>query len=197
MTSKRPGSCSPGWESHPSTAHCRRTRTRTRARADVREYVDRLSTAVPASTHRAYATYWRRIVTEWGDRPIDEPTRLEIRQLCEHQKLHVTVRKNSRGGRSSRTPHISAPLPLPPRDSRQSHPETTNPAIRVANPDDTPAPAEPYAKIASPKSSPSQQSPETIPNSTHLFCDYTSRPPAGAEARSPYGHATSTSTSLS
>ena len=134
MTSKRPGSCSPGWESHPSTAHCRRTRTRTRARADVPrvrrptlhsrpgQHPPRIRHLLAADRHRMGRSTDRRTDTTGNPAALRAP------------KLHVTVRKNSRGGRSSRTPHISAPLPLPPRDSRQSHPETTNPAIRVAKP---------------------------------------------------------------
>jgi hypothetical protein len=75
----------------------------------LREYIGQLSEAVPVSTRRAYATYWRRIVDEWGDQRIDEPTALEIERLCENQKLHVVTRRNSRGGRSS-TEHLVSAL---------------------------------------------------------------------------------------
>lgn len=100
-----------------------------------REYVQQLSTAVPPSTRRAYDTYWRRIVAEWGDRPIDDPTATEIRQLCERQKQQVTVRTNSRGGRSS-TEHLISALRCLYRyaiaDSLVS--EKSNPAARIAKP---------------------------------------------------------------
>ncbi len=74
-----------------------------------REYIGRVSDAVPLPTRRAYDTYWRRIVDAWGNRRIDEPTPLEVKQLCENLKVHVVARKNSRGGRSA-AEHLIAAL---------------------------------------------------------------------------------------
>lgn len=54
-----------------------------------REYVERVTKAVPAGTRRAYATYWRRVVDAWGDRLIDEPTPLEVAELCETMRTAV------------------------------------------------------------------------------------------------------------
>lgn len=70
-----------------------------------RAYIAQVSAAVPDGTRRAYATYWRRIEDTWGDRRIDEPTPLEIKQLCEQTKSSVITRRNSRGGRSA-TEHV-------------------------------------------------------------------------------------------
>jgi site-specific recombinase XerD len=100
-----------------------------------REYIAQLSDSVPASTRRAYATYWRRIVDKWGDRQIDEPTPLEIQRLCESQKLLVVTRKGSRGGRSA-TEHLIAALRCMYLHAVADNliDERDNPAIRVAKP---------------------------------------------------------------
>ena len=100
-----------------------------------REYIEQLSTAVPASTRRAYATYWRRIADEWGDRPINEPTPTEIQRLCEDQKSRVVVRRNTRGGRSA-TEHLISALRCLYRHAVADHliTERDNPAARVAKP---------------------------------------------------------------
>jgi integrase len=100
-----------------------------------REYIERLSEAVPVSTRRAYATYWRRVVDEWGDRRIDEPTPLEIQRLCEKQRLHVVTRRNSRGGRSA-TEHLVSALRCLYRHAVADNllTEKDNPALRVAKP---------------------------------------------------------------
>lgn len=100
-----------------------------------REYIQRVSDAVPLATRRAYATYWRRINNTWGSRPINEPTPLEIKQLCENAKSDVVARKNSRGGRSA-TEHLIAALRCLYRhaaaDGLMS--DADNPAIKVPKP---------------------------------------------------------------
>jgi integrase/recombinase XerC len=100
-----------------------------------RDYIEQLSTAVPASTRRAYATYWRRIADDWGDRRINEPTPTEIQRLCEDQKLHVVTRRNARGGRSA-TEHLIAALRCLYRHAIADNliTERDNPAVRVAKP---------------------------------------------------------------
>jgi integrase/recombinase XerC len=100
-----------------------------------REYIEQLADAVPASTRRAYATYWRRIVDEWGDRRINEPTSLEIQRLCENQKTQVIARKNSRGGRSA-TEHLISALRCLYRHAAADNliADKENPALRVAKP---------------------------------------------------------------
>jgi len=100
-----------------------------------RDYIAQVSVAVPDGTRRAYATYWRRIEDTWGDRPIDEPTPLEIKQLCEHTKGHVITRKNSRGGRSA-AEHLIAALRCLYRHATADGLITAadNPALRVTKP---------------------------------------------------------------
>src|SRR6266581_8190907 len=73
------------------------------------EYVPVVSAAVSAGTRRAYGSYWNRIVDQWGDRRLDEPTPSEIRQLMVYIKTHVVARRNARGGRSAQE-HLVAAL---------------------------------------------------------------------------------------
>lgn len=101
----------------------------------IRDYVKRVSDAVPAGTRRVYSTYWRRVVEVWGDRRIDEPTALEIKQLAEDVRHRVVVRKNSRGGRTAAEHLIGAMRCLYQHaiaDELLS--ENDNPAKRVAKP---------------------------------------------------------------
>lgn len=100
-----------------------------------REYIGQVCDAVPIGTQRAYATYWRRIIDAWGDRRLDEPTSLEIKQLCENIKGRVIIRKNSRGGRSA-TEHLIAALRCIYRHAATDGLilDADNPAIRVAKP---------------------------------------------------------------
>jgi integrase len=82
-----------------------------------------------------YDTYWRRIVEVWGDRRLDEPTPLEIKQLAEEVKAHVVVRKNARGGRSA-AEHLIAALRCLYRHAVADRliDESDNPATRVPKP---------------------------------------------------------------
>src|SRR5262245_55071198 len=100
-----------------------------------REYISQIVNAVPTGTRRAYRTYWRRIIDAWGDRRLNEPTPLEIKQLCEQLKDEVVVRKNSRGGRSA-AEHLIAALRCIYRHATMDGLilDTDNPAMRVAKP---------------------------------------------------------------
>ena len=105
-----------------------RTMPRARSKSDG-------SASRSASTRRAYATYWRRVTDEWGDRRINEPTPTEIQRLCESQKPHVVTRRNARGGRSA-TEHLIAALRCLYRHAVADNliTERDNPAARVAKP---------------------------------------------------------------
>ncbi|WP_280458538.1 site-specific integrase [Nocardia carnea] len=65
------------------------------------DYIRQLQAAVPPGTLRAYGPYWRRIVRVWGDRLINTPSPLEVRELIEQTQRQAVVRRNSRGGRSA------------------------------------------------------------------------------------------------
>lgn len=112
-----------------------KTPAETRAVPTIREYINRVSDAVPAGTRRVYDPYWRRTVELWGDRRIDEPTALEIKQLAEHIKLNAVLRKNSRGGRTA-AEHLISALRCIYRHAVADGliAEQDNPAIRVAKP---------------------------------------------------------------
>ena len=55
-----------------------------------------------------------RVLDQWGDRRLDEPTPSEIRQLMIYVKIHVVARRNACGGRSAEE-HLVAAAPLPVR----------------------------------------------------------------------------------
>ena len=102
---------------------------------NIRDYVERVAKAVPVGTSRVYGTYWNRIVDEWGDRALDEPTPLEIKQLAEQTKTTALVRRNSRGGRTAAEHLIAAARCLyhhAVADRLMS--ESDNPARRVQKP---------------------------------------------------------------
>jgi integrase len=65
------------------------------------QYVPVVAAAVTDGTRRAYRSYWNRLVEQWGERRIDEPTVSQIEQLVERNRALVVVRRNARGGRSS------------------------------------------------------------------------------------------------
>jgi hypothetical protein len=72
------------------------------------EHVPIVAKTVPDSSRRAYGSYWKKIVDQWGDRHLDEPTPSEIKQLGEHIRTTVVVRSNSRGGTSAVENFITA-----------------------------------------------------------------------------------------
>jgi hypothetical protein len=72
------------------------------------EYVPVVSAAVSDGTRRAYGSYWNRVVEQWGDRHLDEPTPSEIRQLMALVKAGAVQRRNGRGGRSAQEHLVGA-----------------------------------------------------------------------------------------
>ena len=91
--------------------------------------------AVSAGTRRAYGSYWNRVVEQWGDRRLDEPTPSEIRQLMTYVKTHVVARRNARGGRSAEEHLVAALRCLYQRAVDDGLiAEADNPARKVAKP---------------------------------------------------------------
>jgi integrase/recombinase XerC len=72
------------------------------------EYVPVVAATVTPGTLRAYRPYWKRLVEQWGDRHLDEPTPSEIKQLVAYVKADAVQRRNSRGGRNAAENLISA-----------------------------------------------------------------------------------------
>jgi integrase/recombinase XerC len=99
------------------------------------EYVPVVSAAVSAGTRRAYGSYWNRVIDQWGDRRLDEPTPSEIRQLMAYVKTHVVARRNARGGRSAQE-HLVAALRCVYRRAVDDGliTQADNPARKVAKP---------------------------------------------------------------
>jgi site-specific recombinase XerD len=99
------------------------------------EYIERVSEAVEAGTRRVYDTYWRRVAEVWGDRSLDEPTPMEIRQLAQRMRGQVVVRRNARDGRTA-AEHLIGALRCLYRYAVADGliAEADNPAKRVAKP---------------------------------------------------------------
>ncbi|MGV9678754.1 tyrosine-type recombinase/integrase [Nocardia sp. NPDC003482] len=99
------------------------------------EYVPRVVAAVRPGTARTYLPYWRRIETLWGDRHLDEPTPLELKQLVEDAQRQARVRRNSRRGRSA-AEHMVGALRCLYRHARDDGylPRAGNPADHVMKP---------------------------------------------------------------
>src|SRR6266516_2214972 len=92
-------------------------------------------TAVSAGTRRAYGSYWNRIVDQWGERRLDEPTPSEIRQLMTWVKTYVVARRNARGGRSAQERLVAALRCVYRRAVEDGLiTEADNPAQKVAKP---------------------------------------------------------------
>ncbi|MCC3316714.1 integrase [Nocardia sp. 852002-20019_SCH5090214] len=65
------------------------------------EYIPRVESILSAGTVRTYRPYLNRIREQWRDRPLDEPTALELKEMVEQARHAAAARKNSRGGRSA------------------------------------------------------------------------------------------------
>jgi len=99
------------------------------------EYIPTVSGAVPNATRRVYGTYWNHILEHWANRRLDEPTPSEIKQLVEHIRTHVVVRRNARGGRSAAEHFIAAFRCIYRHAENDGHISAAdNPALKVAKP---------------------------------------------------------------
>jgi integrase len=72
------------------------------------EYVPVVAATLTPATLRAYGSYWKRVIDQWGDRHLDEPTPSEIKQLVAYFKANAVQRSNSRGGHNAAENLISA-----------------------------------------------------------------------------------------
>ncbi|MEV2221596.1 site-specific integrase [Nocardia vinacea] len=106
-----------------------------------RDYIERLSAAVPPTTLRSYGTYWRVLERAWGDRLLSEPTVLEIEALITHHRSHAVVRANSRDGHGATINFVAAVRCLYRHAERDKliHPYD-NPATKVDKPASLPSP---------------------------------------------------------
>jgi integrase/recombinase XerC len=72
------------------------------------EYVPVVAATLTGSTLRAYSSYWKRTIEQWGGRRLDEPTASEVKQLVAYVKANAVQRRNSRGGSHAAENLISA-----------------------------------------------------------------------------------------
>jgi integrase/recombinase XerC len=72
------------------------------------EYVPVVAATLTGSTLRAYSSYWKRTIAQWGGRRLDEPTPSEVKQLAVYVKANAVQRRNSRGGHNAEENLISA-----------------------------------------------------------------------------------------
>ncbi|MFI1994899.1 tyrosine-type recombinase/integrase [Actinoplanes sp. NPDC020271] len=99
------------------------------------EYVPVVSTAVGPGARQLYGTYWRKVVEQWGDRRLDEPTPTEVRELAERCRDTVMRRRNGRGGGGAEE-HLIAALRCLYRQAAVDRVVAVgcNPALDVAKP---------------------------------------------------------------
>ena len=72
------------------------------------DYIPTVAATVSPGTLRAYGSYWNRLITEWGERRLCEPTASEIRALAEKVKAGAVKRRNTRGGRGAAENFLAA-----------------------------------------------------------------------------------------
>ena len=65
------------------------------------DYVPQVARAVTEGTCRVYGSYWNMVTSHWGNRHLNEPTALEIRQLAEMARAGAVQRRNGRAGWSA------------------------------------------------------------------------------------------------
>ena len=58
------------------------------------EYVPVLRAAVRDGSRRAYGSYWNKILEQWGERRLDEPTVTEVQSQVEVVRSQAVVRSN-------------------------------------------------------------------------------------------------------
>ncbi|MEV6228010.1 hypothetical protein AB0L88_09065 [Saccharopolyspora shandongensis] len=99
------------------------------------EYIPKVADAVSPGTRRVYSSYWKRVEAQWGQRRLDEPTPLEIKQLAEKTRNQVVIRRNARGGRGA-AEHLIAALRCLYNHAVADEliNETDNPAKKVPKP---------------------------------------------------------------
>jgi integrase/recombinase XerC len=159
------------------------------------EYIPVVSAAVTAGTRRAYGSYWNRVLEQWGDRRLDEPSPSEIRHLMAHVKANVVARRNARGGRSA-AEHLVAALRCLYRQAEDDGliTEADNPARKVDKPRRLPSTRRAVADTRLAEINQVAAATGNDPDLTRCCCGCTPRRPAAA-ARSPCARRTSTRTS--
>ncbi|MEV4539024.1 integrase [Asanoa sp. NPDC049518] len=99
------------------------------------QYVPIAAAAVSPGARRSYGSYWNRVLEQWADRRLDEPTPSEIEALRGRVQAAVVARRNGRGGLSA-AEHLVAALRCVYRRAEADGliREADNPARKVAKP---------------------------------------------------------------
>ncbi|WP_231509618.1 site-specific integrase [Nocardia sp. NRRL WC-3656] len=105
------------------------------------EYIPRVESTMSAGTLRTYRPYWNRLRKQWRDRPLDEPTALELKEMVEQARREAAARKNSRDGRSA-AEHMVAAIRCLYRHARDDGyvPASGNAAAHIDKPRRRPSP---------------------------------------------------------
>ncbi|MEV6218791.1 tyrosine-type recombinase/integrase [Nocardia sp. NPDC051833] len=104
------------------------------------EYIARIIPTVRAGTLRTYRPYWQRLREDWGSRPIDDPTTLEMQALVEETRARAVYRRNSRDGRSAAEHMVGALRYLYRYAASDGYVQTVNAATELAKPRRLPSP---------------------------------------------------------
>ncbi|WP_284742282.1 tyrosine-type recombinase/integrase [Amycolatopsis sp. RTGN1] len=72
------------------------------------EYAPEVAKTTPASSSETWKFYWKVLVDEWGDRPIDEPRASEINQLANLVQQRAAAKSPSYTGQGARSLFIDA-----------------------------------------------------------------------------------------
>ncbi len=148
------------------------------------EFVPQVAAATSAGTLKAYGTYWKRVVEQWGSRRLTEPTPLEIEQFGKRLRAARVIRRNGRTGAGAEENYVAAMRCLYRRAVDSGYlTAAENPAARVAKPR-RPAStrrALPDARLA--EINQVAATTGTTRRWTCCCCGCTPRPPAGAEER--------------
>lgn len=110
----------------------------TTSRADVptfAEFIPQVASATTAGTLKAYGSYWNRVIDQWGQRRLDEPSPLEIERLGKQIRAGRVQRRNGRGGGGAEENYVAAMRCLYRRAVAEGYiGAAQNPAAKVAKP---------------------------------------------------------------
>ncbi|GAA5154798.1 hypothetical protein GCM10023321_27230 [Pseudonocardia eucalypti] len=99
------------------------------------EFIPTVAATVSPGTRRVYSSYWNRILDQWAERHLDEPTATDVERLLAYTRTHTVARRNARGGRSAGEHLISALRCIYRRAENDGLIDPSrNPARKVAKP---------------------------------------------------------------
>jgi hypothetical protein len=99
------------------------------------EYLPRVIAAAGPGANRTYANYWRRMLSAWGERPLDQITASDVEAMQHAAAATARSRRNSRHGRHAGEHVIAAARAIYTRAIADNLIiPGTSPARRVAKP---------------------------------------------------------------